>query len=466
MAGRLAIGVAVATCCLTTGSLYAQGYAPPGGPPPGMQAVAPNPYYGAAAYGQPAAFAPPLQPQDWSGGPQGCQPAQATTYDDCNNITQTTDLGTATCQFGETPLEQAISRVVRNVSVRLDYINWGIKAPGGTLIGAQPSTAGIFNDTTPFNRNPRVESPLVDPNNPPFLIGTTPVTALGGTMFGYAQAVDTSPISLASNSGIQGTLALPLTFGTAELTGFILQKSTGVVAPGGMPQGSPPDELFNEIPLRLNDQPSALALIYPNGIMASFTSFVFGAEGNFYFNPVFQSEHGNWTFGGMPMIGFRYLGIQEKFGVEGLNAQIGNTIINSNTISNIFGPQIGMRFELATHYFTLGVEPKIMLGLNEAASGLSSSDPTLGNNHDHSDYVEFAPVGALNVYTKIPIRENIRLYVAYNLLGTTNISRPQQQIDYNATQLVGGDPVNGIHLDVQRSSFMMQGYSAGVEINF
>ena len=237
MAGRLAIGVAVATCCLTTGSLYAQGYAPPGGPPPGMQAVAPNPYYNAAAYGQPAAFAPPLQPQDWSGGPQGCPPGQATAYNDCNNITQTTDLGTATCQFGETPLEQAISRVVRNVSVRLDYINWGIKAPGNNLIGAQPSVDGTFSNGFPFNRDPRQQIPVFDPQNPPFFLGNL---GFGGSMLGVAEALDTSPISLASNSGIQGTLALPMDIGSAEIRGFLLGKSESQVNRGACRRAARP----------------------------------------------------------------------------------------------------------------------------------------------------------------------------------------------------------------------------------
>jgi len=428
-----------------------------------MQAVAPNPYYGAGAYGQPAAFAPPLQPQNWSGGPQGCPPGQATAYDDCNNVTTTTDLGTATCQFGETPLEQAISRVVRNVSVRLDYINWGIKAPGNNLIGAQPSVDGVFDSAFPFNRDPRHEIPVVDPQNPPmFNFGDIPGT---GTILGFAEALDTSPISLASNSGIQGTLALPMDVGSAELRGFILGKSESQVNRGGMPQGSPPDQLFDMIPFQVDNHPSAQAILYPNGIAAQFSSFLFGGEGNFYFNPIFQNDHGKWTFGGMPMVGFRYLGIQEKFAVQGFNPS-GGSLFNSTTINNLFGPQAGMRFELSSPWFTIGAEPKVMLGVNEAASGLNSFDSTVGASSDHLTYTRFAPLGWLDVYAKIPIHENIKIYIAYNLWGTVNISRPQEQIDYNLTQQPDGSFTNSSHLDPQRSTFMVQGYSIGAEFNF
>src|SRR5262249_54684258 len=134
-----------------------------------------------------------------------------------------------------------------------------------------------------------------------------------------------------------------------------------------------------------------------------------------------------------PMIGFRYLGIDEHFDVAASNLGSPATTIDSSTINNIYGPSIGARFELLTQWFTIGVDPRVTFGVNQFAANINASDPTVGSAHDHDIDARFAPVGALDAYIKIPIHERFRLYGAYNLFGTTNISRPQEQIDYDLT---------------------------------
>jgi Putative beta barrel porin-7 (BBP7) len=214
--------------------------------------------------------------------------------------------------------------------------------------------------------------------------------------------------------------------------------------------------------LKLDEHGSGLVLLYPNGIAAQFSTFMYGGEFNIVLNPIVPKEQGLvW----MPLFGFRYLGIDEKFEINGFNPQ-GGTAIRSTTINNLFGPQAGCRFEFLTKWFTIGAEPKVMLGANLAASDLSSVDATIGNSSDHAQYTHFAPVGALDVYVKIPLQEHIRVFVTYNLLGTGFISRPQEQIDYNTSQLSDGSIVNDMHLDIHNSAFMVQGYSIGVEFNF
>jgi hypothetical protein len=95
-----------------------------------------------------------------------------------------------------------------------------------------------------------------------------------------------------------------------------------------------------------------------------------------------------------------------------------------------------------------------------------SSDPTIGNSADRIAADRFTAVGALDLYTKIPIHDQVKLYFAYNLIGTGNISRPQQQIDYNVDESSGGVFTNDLHLSLSHSEFIVQGFSAGLEFNF
>lgn len=429
MAERSAIGIAMAACLLTTGGVYAQGMAPAGG-----SAVAPNPYYAPAA-------AQPMCPVPGPGV------AQANLYVDGDGMTTKADYGQA-ANCDRTPLEEALCRACRNVSVQVDYINWGINRPSVAVIGAQPAPGVLQPDFIPF-----------------FEAVTNNATQYFPVTGGFAREYDTSAVNLSNNSGVQGTLSLPMTYGKAELTGFVLARNPSPIDPGGLPQGNSEGSLFAAIGLTSGGVPSDNLLLFSQGFSAQFGSLVFGFEGNAVLNPIFPQEHGfNWS----PLIGYRYLGIQERFDIVGLNPGVGSnpnplvTTINSRTISNLHGPQAGMRFEWVSEYFTIGAEPKVMLGVNQFASTVDSSDPTIGSHSDHVTAVRFAPLGALNVYAKIPIHDQIKIYVAYNLIGTANVARPQNQIVYDET--VGGE--NNIHLAPQSNGILIQGYSIGGEVNF
>jgi hypothetical protein len=165
-----------------------------------------------------------------------------------------------------------------------------------------------------------------------------------------------------------------------------------------------------------------------------------------------------------PMLGFRYLGIQEEFDVVASNPGATSTI-TSRDINNIYGPQAGVRFELVTQWFTIGADPRVMVGVNQFSASVQSIDPVLGNSGDTIDAARFTAVGALDVYAKIPIHDQARLFFAYNLMGTGNISRPQQQINYNVNES-GGVFTNDINLSPAHTDYIVQGFSVGMEFNF
>jgi hypothetical protein len=348
--------------------------------------------------------------------------------------------------FVEAPWEESLCRILRNVNVRVDYINWGISRPSTSLIGAQPAPGVLqpfFNDTFFFNN---------------MAVQTNPTEAFP-VNGGIARAYDTTGVSLAENSGFQVTFTLPMTYGDIEASGFLLAKANSAPNVGGLPLGTPGDQSFAAIPVNVGGRPSSEVALFSQSFNQYFSSFVFGSEINVYFHPIVPKEYGLII---RPMLGFRYLGIDEKFSVVASNPNQAPATIDSTTINNIFGPQAGIRFELLTQWFTLGLEPKVMLGVNDFAASLGAFDPTVGGANDHQLLARFAPVGALNAYVKVPIQEHIRIYVAYNLLGTTNSSRPQEQIDYNVTP--GLQNATSLHL--ANSGIMIQGYSVGVEFNF
>jgi hypothetical protein len=467
MGGRLGLGVATALSLLTAGGLYAQG------PAPAPQAFTSNAYpgaaYGSAPYGQggapfgnypPPAFGPPQFGPPQSGQP-GVVPAGYTAQDPnsaaCPGGCQGSSVynsmpgcgnGESADDFVETPWEEIFCRVLRNVDVRLDYINWGISRPNTSLIGAQPGP-GVLQPF--FNQFGSVQTNATD---------IFPVLDAFGNQVGQARAYDTTGVSLSENSGFQGTFSIPMTYGSLELSGFILAKANSAPNPGGLPGGTPGvDESFAAIPVTVGGQPSQTVALFSQSFNQYYSSFVFGAEANIFFNAIVPKDYG---FVIKPMVGFRYLGIDEHFDVVATNLGVPATTISSSTINNIYGPQIGSRFELLTKWFTLGVEPKIAFAVNQFAANINASDPTVGQSHDHDIEARFAPVGALDAYIKVPIQEHFRLYVAYNLLGTTNISRPQEQIDYDITN----SGQNNTHLALGSSGILIQGYTVGCEFNF
>jgi hypothetical protein len=472
MVGRLGLGIATALSLLSAGGLYAQGIGPapgsqaytsdgysgsgayaPGAPGSGTQFVSqglspfgtnPQPAFGPPGHGQssvaPAAYS--MQDPNSAAGQPGCPGSGAYSgMPGCGSAEATDD-------FVETPWEDILSRVLRNVEIRLDYINWGISRPRTVLIGETPGPGvlqPIFNDFSSVQKNPTDVFPILDQNF---------------NQVGQARAYDTTGISLFENSGFQATFILPMTYGNLEVSGFILGKANSAPNPGGLPAGIPgQSESFAAIPVDIGGKQSETIALFSQSFNQYFSSFVFGAEANVYFNAIVPKDYGLVV---KPMVGFRYLGIDEHFNVAATNPAVTATTIESSTINNIYGPSVGCRVELLTQWFTVGVDPRVTFGVNQFASNLNSSDPTVGDSRDHLIDARFAPVGAVDAYIKIPIHERFRLYAAYNLFGTTNISRPQEQIDYN----ISNAGQNDIHLNLASSGIMVQGYSVGCEFNF
>jgi len=215
---------------------------------------------------------------------------------------------------------------------------------------------------------------------------------------------------------------------------------------------------------------------------------VWGAEGN-YIVPY-------WDEGSLvqiqPLFGFRYFNFEESLRQSGLykfTAQDPNTnvvtstiesrAIGSSTINNLYGPQLGLRAELAHQWFTIGAQPKVMLGLNQYKADLKTENILGPNDRDQfiTDHDErFGVVGDLQVYSRVHLTSHFSLFAAYNLLWAGQITRPEDNIVYNARTLPTVIPPDvaeseldlesDFKLDPQFSGALLQGLSVGGEVRW
>ena len=339
--------------------------------------------------------------------PQGSPPPQANPYVDCNGMTTKSDTREAEA-VDETPLEEALCKVARNVSFNIDYINWGIVKPQTQLIGAQPTLAtlnpGLVREV------PQEFIPFVTANE--LLKSPTQFFPVAD---GEARAYDTGPISLYENSGIKGTVSLPLTFGSAELTGFILQHAESQVNLGGSSQGSafdtPPDQ-----DVRGHSCEGQRTDVEPFGpVLPVLRRRIHLAGIRRRVQHRSQPDRPQAIWFTDPAVGrISLLGDSGRVRRGGGRIRgVATTTIQSRTNNNIYGPQIGCRFELVTQWFTIGADPRVMVGVNQLPPPPPPppSDPTIGNSADRIAADRFTAVGALDLYTKIPIHDQVKLYL-------------------------------------------------------
>jgi hypothetical protein len=277
----------------------------------------------------------------------------------------------------ETPLEQAIRRGLRSSWLRVDYLNWSL-----------------------------------------------------GDSSGETRGYDLTEIGLHDTPGIQATVGLPMTFGSFELSGFLLgQASVDVLASNFEGES--------------------------DTFVTRFTSDVWGADLNFVMDPYMPGE----GFKCRPMGGFRYFAIQESMKIPGETSS-GDPWAKSETFNNIVAPQFGVRFELVHRWFTIGAEPKVGFGVNTILTEIRDKGLfDVNDAHRETEFeTAFAPYGDFDVYARIPCGEHFSLFVSYNLVVMAGVSRPFDAMTFSSS--------DGFQQDQDTRSYRMEGYTLGGEFIF
>lgn len=395
------------------GPLFAQGPAPgyPGSAPqaaPQPPAGFPSPYY-SDAYSD--AYCPPGSEDQWYGG-----------YEE-----------------GQAALPKAGKKVIFDGwSFRTEYLNWRTSGPGDTLLGAP--IPGNPDPSFPFHANAGFGNP------------TTAVVP------------STSQMQLKHANGIRGTLAADFLYGgSMEVSAFYLARSQGSIQY---------DNLLNSgfmvaTSTLVDNQPANNLYFYNSSYRADFTSRMWGADANYFFD---LDRTGFIEF--RPLVGARYLQVRENLHQNGVfvDTNFGDTIvtdINSIAMNNLWGPQAGFRLEGVTKFIVVGVEPKFAVMGNSGYADVSSqhfrsnADPLTGNR-DH--YTSIAGVVDIGVYGKVNLSPNLSLRIGYSYMVISGISRPDGNIVYNDNGALA--PPGIVGQASNHRSLNVQGLTLGGELRF
>ena len=255
-----------------------------------------------------------------------------------------------------------------------------------------------------------------------------------------------------------------------ELPGpVVLVDDDGDPTTPPIPTASDPVTSFAATSTRLNGVLSDNVFLYDQGFRATYTSDVWGALTQFVFDPGYHLFTRDLKV--MPLVGFRYLSIQEQLRQEGKSTDIQSnailtSIIDSDTTNYIYGPTFGFRMELEHPWFTVGVEPKIALALDSLRARVSTeqfrsfSDPTVVTEQESTI---FSPVGEIELYARWHVHEHVTLHVGYSAIWAMQITRPERNIYYNDN---GPNSPPAILLDTKNDDMKIHGLTFGGEIRF
>lgn len=398
--------------------------------------------------------------------------------------------------YEDSPLERVLKNTFRHSYFRAEYLLWDISDPGDNILGANSNltfSSNTSNVRVPVSQIPIFE--LVDDEG-------LPINVVQPNL---------GSIHTNQNNGIRGTFGVPVgEAGVFEASVFSLQSSTssfgfpdirvadldgdGQIDLRGLEEvdtnGDGEPDTF--VSVNLVDAVAQAVLIdgrVPAGdnfllindidYDATLKTSAWGAEGNFIFAP-FNPNNNLVT---MPMIGFRYFNLNERLNQTGVynystfDIDTGETVneivtrrIGSSAMNNIYGPQIGMRAELRNKWFSLGAQPKFMLGLNSYRTTVSTSQVLSPDDPSQQLYdkgTTLGLIGDLEVYSKVHFGDHLSCFVAYNLMWAGLITRPADNIVYNIRSATGGLPAQSdFGLDVDFSGAILQGLSVGAQIEY
>jgi hypothetical protein len=320
--------------------------------------------------------------------------------------------------YENTPLDEFFSDAARNSYFRLEYLHYAFKNPGDRLLGS--AVLSRIDPRTPFQ-----------------------VTNTGGQLAGVARVPSTGDLQYPDGSGIRGTLGIPLVGGALEANIFYFDKVEDRSFVDGLGDQigrnpinplSPPQ--FVATSTRTNGQVGNNLLLYDDSFSSTIAAELWGSEINYVFDaylpdPMFQLR---------PLIGFRYLSLNEELQQVGVFDQQDLLVtplvsrISSYSENSVYAPQIGLRGELVSRWLTLGIEPKLAAGINVYETSVitqslrSQGDPLTKTTAEGE---AFMLVGELNLYARIHIRQNFTFTVGYQATFIDQVARPASSIFYN-----------------------------------
>ena len=383
----------------------------------------------------------------------------------------------------------------RGAFVRLEYLLWEIEEPGGELIGAMPPAEAFGNPDQDFDEG-FYSHALFDDNFDPAdgfataQVVRSPITDRPLNRVGFRYVPRMTELQLRDNSGLRGTIGIPTyEYGTIELSGWMLEQASDerrymprAIVPQndffaffdleetieGFPVRPRGEAFFPSTSVSVNDGDEFLVIPYDH-LDVAYRSDLWGADAKYVIDALAPDGEG---FKIKPLIGFKYVGLQESMYQRGLiRNRTGRTNIasvNSSTDNTLLGGTIGIRGELVHRWFVLGVQPAVTFAGNIAEASVTS-ERLLGNQGPAhsvtSEYFDFAPILELNTYARIHLGDNCRFLVGYDAMWLSRVFRASRAIDYRVTR-----EGRSIRSDVDTSNtsdhVAVEGLSLGLEYTF
>ncbi|RMG38950.1 MAG: hypothetical protein D6725_06250 [Planctomycetota bacterium] len=365
--------------------------------------------------------------------------------------------------YEPTPLERYLSAALKSMWFRTEYLLWDLDEPGDVALGSP--VFAVDDPTQPFN----------------IFVNNQQITV---------RVFDLEHVSLKDNNGIRGTLGVPLTFGTLELSAFGLEHTTQRHTPrdkdfGTMELGFPPGavsqptffiatstftngSILDETGLGTN------LFLYDRFFQIDFDTDVWGAEANFVTDPYVPGDGFKWR----PLLGFRFLRLRERLTQQGgldIRDENNPDIVTATLVSTIdsevrnlmFAPQVGLRLQWVAPWFTISFEPKVALGVNAKQTTVLADqirgigDPTVVTTIDRQN---LAAIGELGVSARVRVTESIAAFISYQEIWMANVARAGTSIYYNDFGV--GAPMTGITAKSDNQFYNMRGLSLGFEVRF
>lgn len=424
MNGRLIWALTLAIGLTSSSDSFAQGYAPQhGGHSPGGSP---------AWYGQSGSVYP-LTPQ--------YQPGPANrAWDDLSG-----DQGGF---YENSPVDEFLRDLARDSFVRMEYLSWSFREPSGGALGSP--IQGIVDPRRPFEVD-------IDGQLGPDALGR--VHSLAGTQIDDVQ-------------GLRATIGVPLGNAVVEANIFTFdeaQQNTNVNDLGevlGDPTALPRVIATSTL---LNGEVSRNIFLYDDFFRTNLSTDLWGTELNVVFNS--YSPPPGFVF--RPMVGFRYIDFGEKLAQTGSFDQQDNLLtplistIVSGSENSVYVPQVGLRTEFTSRWLTVGIEPKIGVGVNVYrdnvyTSALRAVDDPLTSTIDRGEKI--AVSGELSLTGQVHISEKFSINVGYTIIFVDNVSRPTSSILYNDN---GPSPIPpAVVVNPSFDLMYFQGLNVGGEIRF
>ena len=354
------------------------------------------------------------------------------------------------------PFERYLTKVVRNMWIRLEYLSIDIDDPGEELLGERFLSS---DPRVPFNIT------VPDPLNP----GQTIIVGQGAAM-------DLGDISLLDTNGIRGTIGIPFREFDYEWSWWLLEQNTDAVE-GNIPEiQTPGTSTFVVIQTLVDGQRvDDVALIFDESFDARVSAEAWGTDMKWVF-PLSPQWPGLRVD---PLIEARYVQFRENLNVQGVFSGEGitgvevldqTTVIDSDSYNHVYGAGVGLSARFVHPWVTVGIEPRASLALNTFRSRVTAENVLVTGDRQRTvdEGTKFSPTLEVQAYFKLHPSPNWTIVGGYNVMILSQITRPYDSIDYNLIT----DPATGnivqsdISVDPDFHTMVIHGWTIGAEFSF